>query len=53
MNAAQSNITLMLVQGNVGKIKKFGVVIRKNGRGFDITLRNYNSLSPFVRPEPI
>ena len=56
MLARQSYVkynALMLVQGNVGRVKKLGVVIRKNGRDLDITLRNYNSLSPFVRPEPI
>ena len=35
--------SLMLVQGNVGRVKKLGVVVGENGRGSNITLRNYNS----------
>jgi hypothetical protein len=35
--------SLMLVQGNVGKVKKLGVVVGKSGRGSNITLRNHNS----------
>ena len=35
--------SLMLVQGNVGKVKKLGVVVGKSVRGSNITLRNHNS----------
>jgi hypothetical protein len=31
--------SLMLVQGNVGRVKKLGVVVGKSGRGLNITLR--------------
>ena len=33
----------MLVQGNVRRVKKFGVVAGESGRGLNITLRNHNS----------
>ena len=33
----------MLVQGNIRRVKKLGVVLRKSGRGLDITLQNHNS----------
>jgi hypothetical protein len=35
--------SLMLVQGNVGRVKKLAVVVGKSGRGLNITLRNHNS----------
>jgi hypothetical protein len=35
--------SLMLIQGNVGRVKKLGVVVGEGGRGLNITLRNYNS----------
>jgi hypothetical protein len=35
--------SVVLVQGNVGRVKKLGVVVGESGRGLNITLQNHNS----------
>jgi hypothetical protein len=35
--------SLVLVHGNVGRVKKLGVVVGESGRGLNITLQNHNS----------